>query len=434
MKKASFIIIIMCLLFITGCLISSNKKHKSILECHYDTVVDGKNKESKILLFFDDKNELIKYDYASKTIYDAIDYSHYKGLDEEAKRDFVFNDDELSITYKKTDTAPFIWHGDINSDHPTNYDKVKEYYLNKSYTCNKEISKQVDLKTVFSDLPFIIFKERIYFNDPYNYNYITSVNLEGKDKKVLLDEFVKILFILGDDMIVKKVDSSVTTYAKINVFDNKNITSLGNDLVFNHDLLYSDLGALKKIVKTSIVNLEADTLLSKISPIYNEKTISTNKDTIYYGDEQVYKGFDIKGLFVSGEILHFIDRSTIYKFDLEKKKVIDTLLLSEKPLLKHSFNDGVLVFATSLGIYKFEINSSSFVKLYDNNYDLNDLIYNNSKVIYTSKSARISDDLFNVTVFDMETNSSTEFRDVLNYQISLDNIYIITKDFKINVK
>lgn len=434
MKKFSLFVLILGFLIITGCLIKRDVYHKSVMDCRYNTVVDGKEKESKILLFFDDENELIKYDYSSKTIYDAIDYSHYKGLDEESKRDFTFDDAEHSITYKKSVVAPFTLSSDINADHPLKYDEVKEYYLNKAYTCDKEVSKQINLKEIVtSKNPYIFIDERIYFNDPYNYNYLTSTKADGTDKKVFVSENVHILFGLGKYIYVKKIDSTVTTYAKINVEDNKDIVSLGDDIILDTKALYDELGRKNEVIKTSLPNSVGDEIISKQNPIYKNEFIISAKTKITYNNEDIYTGTKITGIALFRNFIYFLDFDKLVKIDLETKKIVDEKIIGQTNLLQFSYDKEGAVYATKNAIYKLSFEDFNFNKIVDLKESVIDINYSNYKLVYSVISAS-SPDLFDVTVLDTTSNTSNTYSDLINYQVSNNGVYVISIDGKISVK
>lgn len=437
MKKSSLIVFTIACITVTGCLIKKEIYPRSVLDCEYTTTVDGKDKENRVVLSFNDKKELIKYDYSSKTFYDAIDYAHYKGIDEESKRDFIYNDAELSITYKKTEIAPFTWSGAVDKNHPSKYDDVKVYYLNKSYTCNGEVSKQIAPTEIFGRLitnPFIIISERIYFNDPYNYFYLSSVTLDGKNKEVFISDDVRILFVFGDYLYVEKYDKGKTTYAKINIKDKTDVISLGDKIIFDPATMYDDFGRLNELSTTGFYNKRADSITSQIDLIYKGSFITNTKTKIIYNDETIYSGLNISNTSIFGNSLYFIDSNKLIKLDLETKEETEIKIGNIKINMSDSNRDGV-IYASNKGIYKLNYSDFSFVQIAEINEEkMIEMKIVESKLVYVIDNSNQTTDSFEVVVYDMVKNESEVFENITNYQVYLDKIYIIENDGKITIK
>lgn len=394
-------LILLLILFFSGCVIATNKK-ETTLTCVNETM----GKESKIVLYFT-KDVLSSYTHYSKTIYPFDEYVKYRDSEDGVKIGFVFNDKEKSITYVVSESAPFKYENTPNIPESSKYDDLKEFYLNKNYTCDGVKSTQIDPVEVLND-NFAFYGDKIYFIDPYT-GYLTRTNLEGKNKEVILDSDVNILFIIGDYL-----------YYEYN-FEYYNISLVDNSI---------NSVTLVNFEYATLNNENFNTSNTNNYLIYNSKLISYVDNTVYYGDNIIYKG-DYEDISINGIYLFLVNNKGIVKYNLETMKEEASISL-DVVMATHS-KDYIYIYR-DFKLYEMDyINFEENLKYEFNNLEFDSLDYVNGNIYLSYNISDLFDETYNLAVLDSEFNVSY-IKNIKTYQIANNNIYIVSNDGNIIIK
>jgi hypothetical protein len=395
--------------------------------------------------------------------------------------EIIFNDNEKSITTKmdwnQIKTISIDSETGIANELPSEYEKLKDYYLNRGFMCNGIKSTQIDATSVFDSVhvyPAIIYNDKIYFLDRYNENSLSVADLSGKNKKDLkVKNIENIFFVLGDYLYYKLTDDKTykSTYYKMNINNYNQKISLGEYLVMDKKELQKINYDRHKITTLNRRRRYSNEEYYDILPaFYDDKVIETTEISyvddgdvvpyqIYLGNTVIYSNENLMSYpAVNGKYLYFVQSKDSYnniqivKFDLTNNKVVNTLDVPQKMSIKaYDYNEnGVVyltnhevlygdVYPTSDKVYKLDYKKFTLKQIVDvtpqiksNTATGRNINYIGNKIVYSVFATDQYSVVYNIFAYDEESKKTDKYEENNYFQFSKNIMYIVKDGGQIN--
>lgn len=326
------------------------------------------------------------------------------------------------------------------------YEEIKDFYLNKGYTCNGEQRREVDVRTVFSNS--IIDDDRLYFQS--NETTISTVDLNGKNKADIIkfipydkssySEIIYMNLILDNYLYFTTIDGKY----KVNLDNSVEIIPIIDKLEINKEALQkANLYEYKNMeINYAIFNGSTDLDISRV--IYNDDFISHSEKRIYMGHDVIYENSDyIYALTINGNYLYFLEDGKeknikVVKFDLESKTVTDELdvnsneniIISDASDVIYDYNQNGIIYISEGNIFKLDYNTftlKTLASIKKEDSFLREAYYIHNKIIIVDSTNQYYGNIQSIWIYDENTNQLKEYK-CEDFKIANDNLYLFKRN------